>query len=99
MSQRPGSELAEKRKQLLLNLISDVKARLEGKVDAVSFPIPQFIVVGKQSVGKSRLIEALVGEPFNFISSSLGSRRPTVLEMRNVVGLFPPRWYVFDDAS
>lgn len=28
------------------------------QVDSLSFPIPQFIVIGKQSVGKSRLIEA-----------------------------------------
>jgi len=84
-------------KQLLLNLISEVKARLQGKVDGVTFPIPQFIVVGKQSVGKSRLIESLAGEPFNFVSGTLGSRRPTVLEFRNVPGLHPSRWSVFDE--
>ena len=32
------------------------------QVDSLSFPIPQFIVIGKQSVGKSRLIEARGGE-------------------------------------
>ena len=45
----------------MLNLICEVKARLDGKVDSLSFPIPQFIVIGKQSVGKSRLIEANQG--------------------------------------
>mmetsp|Transcript_74914 Transcript_74914/g.242197 ORF Transcript_74914/g.242197 Transcript_74914/m.242197 type:complete len:728 (+) Transcript_74914:81-2264(+) len=89
--------LADKRKKLLLNLISEVKARLHGKVDSLSFPIPQFIVVGKQSVGKSRLIEGLAGEPFNFVSGTLGSRRPTVLELRNVPGLVPSRWSVYDE--
>jgi len=87
------------RKKLLLNLVSEVKARLDGKVDALSFPIPQFIVVGKQSVGKSRLIEAFAGEPFNFVSGTLGSRRPTVLEFRNVPGLHPSRWSVFSEQS
>jgi len=72
----------DERKKMLLNLIVEVKARLDGKVDSLSFPIPQFIVIGKQSVGKSRLIEALAGEPFNFVSGTLGSRRPTVLEFR-----------------
>ncbi|CAE7255259.1 dlpC [Symbiodinium necroappetens] len=67
------------------------------EVDSLSFPIPQFIVIGKQSVGKSRLIEALAGETFNFVSGSLGSRRPTVLEFRNVPGLMPSRWSVFDE--
>lgn len=93
-----ATEDAIARRKLLLNLISDVKARLTGKVD-LAFPIPQFIVVGKQSVGKSRLIEGLVGEPFNFVSGTLGSRRPTVLEMRNVPGLSPNKWSVFDEAS
>lgn len=88
---------ADERKKLLLNLISEVKARLDGKVDSLSFPIPQFIVIGKQSVGKSRLIEALAGEPFNFVSGTLGSRRPTVLEFRNVPRLSPSRWSVFDE--
>lgn len=91
------SASADERKKLLLNLISEVKARLDGKVDALSFPIPQFVVVGKQSVGKSRLIEALAGEPFNFVSGTLGSRRPTVLEFRNVPGMSPSRWSIFDE--
>eukprot|EP00927_Polykrikos_kofoidii_P080951 TRINITY_DN77_c0_g1_i5.p1 TRINITY_DN77_c0_g1~~TRINITY_DN77_c0_g1_i5.p1 ORF type:complete len:745 (-),score=189.40 TRINITY_DN77_c0_g1_i5:60-2231(-) len=86
--------MADEKKQQLLNLISDVKARLDGKVDGINFPIPQFIVVGKQSVGKSRLIEALAGEAFNFVSGTLGSRRPTVLEFRNVPGLNPSKWSI-----
>lgn len=92
-------DTADARKKLLLNLISEVKARLDGKVETVNFPIPQFIVVGKQSVGKSRLIEGLAGEPFNFVSGTLGSRRPTVLELRNVPNLSPARWSVFDDRA
>lgn len=84
---------------MLLNLISEVKARLDAHVDGLAFPIPQFIVVGKQSVGKSRLIEGLAGEPFNFVSGTLGSRRPTVLEFRNVPGLSPSKWSVFDAVA
>lgn len=89
--------MADDKKKVLLNLVSEVKARLDGKVDSLSFPIPQFIVIGKQSVGKSRLIEGLAGEPFNFVSGSLGSRRPTVLEFRNVPGLSPARWSIRDE--
>lgn len=62
----------------------------------VDFPMPQFILIGKQSVGKSRLIEALAGETFNFISGTLGSRRPTVLEFRNVASAPSSRWFVRD---
>ncbi|CAK9035446.1 Dynamin-like protein C [Durusdinium trenchii] len=41
---------------------------------------------------------ALAGETFNFVSGTLGSRRPTVLEFRNVPGLSPSRWSVFDES-
>merc|ERR1712216_297879 len=34
------------------------------------------------------------GETFNFISGTLGSRRPTVLEFRNVASAKVSRWYV-----
>jgi len=78
----------------LLNVLGDVKARIQDKLGIVEFPLPQFILIGKQSVGKSRLIEALAGETFNFISGTLGSRRPTVLEFRHTSS--ESRWYFRD---
>ncbi|CAK0857389.1 unnamed protein product [Prorocentrum cordatum] len=69
------------------------------KLGIVDFPMPQFILLGKQSVGKSRLIEALAGETFNFVSGTLGSRRPTVLEFRNVAGAGASKWFVRDKAT
>lgn len=86
-------------KSELLNVLGDVKARVQDKLGTVDFPLPQFILIGKQSVGKSRLIEALAGECFNFVSGSLGSRRPTVLEFRNVPGSRVSRWYVRDRVT
>lgn len=86
-------------KSELLNVLGDVKARVQDRLGIVDFPMPQFILIGKQSVGKSRLIEALAGECFNFCSGTLGSRRPTVLEFRNVQGSPASRWYVRDRAT
>ena len=81
----------------LLNLISQVKSRVADKVGAnVQFPIPQFILIGKQSVGKSRLVESFAGEQFNFVSGTLGSRRPTVLEFRNNPKLTAPIWQIME---
>eukprot|EP00927_Polykrikos_kofoidii_P084561 TRINITY_DN8942_c0_g3_i1.p1 TRINITY_DN8942_c0_g3~~TRINITY_DN8942_c0_g3_i1.p1 ORF type:complete len:747 (-),score=120.10 TRINITY_DN8942_c0_g3_i1:267-2507(-) len=80
----------------LLNVLGEVKARVQDKLGIVGFPMPQFILIGKQSVGKSRLIESLAGETFNFISGTLGSRRPTVLEFRNVAGSSRSKWYMRD---
>ena len=68
----------------LLDVLSEIKTRVADTVGSVDFPLPQFILIGKQSVGKSRIIETLAGETFNFVSGTLGSRRPTVLEFRNI---------------
>jgi len=78
----------------LLNVLGEVKARVQDKLGIVDFPMPQFVLIGKQSVGKSRLIEALAGETFNFISGTLGSRRPTVLEFRHNASTAQSRWHV-----
>lgn len=86
-------------KSELLNVLGEVKARVQDKLGAADFPMPQFILIGKQSVGKSRLIESLAGECFNFISGTLGSRRPTVLEFRNVAKSETSTWYVRDRTT
>lgn len=84
----------------LLNLISQIKSRVADKLGAsVQFPIPQFILIGKQSVGKSRLVESFAGEQFNFVSGTLGSRRPTVLEFRNNPSLSAPVWQILDTKT
>ncbi|CAD7957861.1 unnamed protein product [Amoebophrya sp. A120] len=83
----------------LLDVLSEVKTRVMDTVGSVDFPMPQFILIGKQSVGKSRIIETLAGETFNFVSGTLGSRRPTVLEFRNVPHSKQSKWSVLDKQS
>lgn len=87
------------RKSELLDVLSEVKTRVQDKLGDISFPVPQFILIGRQSVGKSRLLESLAGEQFNFVSGSLGSRRPTVLEFRNMTVLSSSRWFVLEKSS
>mmetsp|Transcript_87343 Transcript_87343/g.255466 ORF Transcript_87343/g.255466 Transcript_87343/m.255466 type:complete len:729 (+) Transcript_87343:68-2254(+) len=94
MVAREGASKSE-----LLNLLGDVKAKVQDKLGVVDFPMPQFILIGKQSVGKSRLIEALAGEQFNFCSGTLGSRRPTVLEFRNTASGKGSQWYIRSRSS
>jgi len=96
---RAMSESRVGSKSELLNVLGDVKARVQEKLGIVDFPMPQFILIGKQSVGKSRLIETLAGETFNFISGTLGSRRPTVLEFRHVDAADPSRWFIRNPQS
>jgi len=82
----------------LIKVLGDVKALLQDRL-GLNIPMPQFILIGKQSVGKSRLTEALAGEAFNFCSGTLGSRRPTVLEFKNDPTCVISRWYVRDRTT
>ena len=83
----------------LLDVLSEVKTKVQDRIGAIDFPLPQFILIGKQSVGKSRLVESLAGEQFNFVSGTLGSRRPTVLEFRSDRSLQGSKWYVIDPKT
>jgi GTP-binding protein EngB required for normal cell division len=83
----------------LLDVLSEVKTKVQDRLGVVDFPLPQFILIGKQSVGKSRLIESLAGEQFNFVSGTLGSRRPTVLEFRNLPQSDSSKWYILDKKT
>jgi len=64
------------------------------------FPVPQFVILGRQSVGKSRLLEAIVGNALYHASSTVGlsfnwgSRRPTVFDCINVPEAKVPKWAV-----
>mmetsp|Transcript_51895 Transcript_51895/g.123516 ORF Transcript_51895/g.123516 Transcript_51895/m.123516 type:complete len:737 (+) Transcript_51895:165-2375(+) len=85
-------------KHELLDILSEVKSRVQDRLGIVDFPMPQFIIIGSQSVGKSRLVESLAGEQFNFCSGTLGSRRPTILEFRNVPNK-ESKWHIQDKAT
>lgn len=95
----PTATLHQAAKTQLLDVLSTVKTRVQDKLGIVDFPMPQFILIGTQSVGKSRLVESIAGECFNFVSGTLGSRRPTVLEFRNVSTAKVSKWYVLDKET
>jgi len=80
----------------LLDVLAEVKTRVQDKLGIVDFPMPQFILIGSQSVGKSRLVESFAGEQFNFCSGTLGSRRPTVLEFRHVDTATTSKWFILN---
>ena len=44
---------------------------------------PELVVVGMQSDGKSSFIEALLSFQFNIVESSIGTRRPLIIQMIN----------------
>lgn len=58
---------------------------LQSMASTLGIPVetPELVVVGMQSDGKSSFIEALVGFQFNVVESTIGTRRPLILQMIN----------------
>jgi len=81
-------------------MLSESQARLYGAFNRLQaaaagfggegLGIPEFVVVGGQSDGKSSLLEALLGFQFNVKDSELGTRRPLLIQMRHAAGTKEP---------
>ncbi|KAK9077486.1 hypothetical protein SSX86_005823 [Deinandra increscens subsp. villosa] len=78
---------------------SSFKARFEAynrlQAAAVAFgeklPIPEIVVIGGQSDGKSSLLEAFLGFRFNVREVEMGTRRPLMLQMVHDPTALDPR--------
>ncbi|EPS69393.1 hypothetical protein M569_05370, partial [Genlisea aurea] len=56
-----------------------------------NLPIPEIVVLGGQSDGKSTLLEALLGFRFNVREVEMGTRRPLILQMVHDTTAVDPR--------
>ncbi|CAL0310657.1 unnamed protein product [Lupinus luteus] len=54
-------------------------------------PIPEIVVLGGQSDGKSSLLEAFLGFRFNVREVEMGTRRPLILQMVHDINALQPR--------
>ncbi|ELP83476.1 hypothetical protein EIN_376410 [Entamoeba invadens IP1] len=72
---------------------------LQSLSTSLGIPIetPEIVVVGMQSDGKSSFIEALVGFQFNVVESTIGTRRPLILQMFNNPDKRTPRCCFADE--
>lgn len=52
--------------------------------------LPQIVVVGSQSAGKSSVLENVVGRDFLPRGSGIVTRRPLVLQLRKLPNIPPP---------
>ncbi|CAI4227154.1 unnamed protein product [Auanema sp. JU1783] len=77
----------------VINKLQDVFASLGRREDHIQ--LPQIVVVGSQSSGKSSVIENLVGRDFLPRGTGIVTRRPLILQL-NHVPLDDPRRRVFD---
>jgi len=64
-----------------------------------SSPFTTFILVGSQSVGKSAIVERMVGFPMNVIKAERSTKRPLFVTLVHSPGLSQPRYYVRENPD
>lgn len=55
-------------------------------------PVPEIIIMGEQSSGKSSVVEGFVGQKFNFISDGIATKVPLVLSLLSNPSYDHPKW-------
>ena len=61
--------------------------------------LPQIVVVGAQSCGKSSVLENIVGKDFLPRGSGIVTRRPLILQVQHVARCRGGEWLDFSAAS
>ena len=72
----------------ILNKLQDLLAPVGMHI---AFDLPQLVVVGSQSVGKSSVLESLVGRDFLPRGTGIVTRRPLILQLRNLPTVDPEK--------
>jgi len=77
----------------VINKLQDVVAVVETN----QLDLPQIVVVGEQSSGKSSVLESLVGRDFLPRGSGIVTRRPLILQLifKRHLGTGPKEWGEF----
>ena len=65
----------------LMNRVQDAFALSKGSSTNLSIDLPQIVVIGSQSSGKSSVLEALVGRDFLPRGNNIVTRRPLILQL------------------
>jgi len=68
----------------IVNRLQDAFAMVEGGASSIGLDLPQIVVVGSQSSGKSSVLENVVGKDFLPRGSGIVTRRPLVLQLVNM---------------
>lgn len=71
----------------VINRLQDVMSSVgvsSALTGSAAIDLPQIAVVGSQSVGKSSVLESLVGRDFLPRGSGIVTRRPLILQLRNI---------------
>lgn len=70
--------------QGIIPLINKIQEALASTSSRYEIELPQIVVVGCQSSGKSSVLEAIVGKDFLPRGTGIVTRRPLVLQLYNI---------------
>ncbi|KAJ4173428.1 Dynamin- GTPase protein [Fusarium falciforme] len=68
----------------LLSTVNKLQDLVFNTIGSDSLDLPQIVVVGSQSAGKSSVLENIVGRDFLPRGSGIVTRRPLILQLINV---------------
>ncbi len=59
-------------------------------------PVPEIVIMGEQSSGKSSVVEGFVGERFNFVGEGIATKVPLVLSLLHEPNRERAKWELLD---
>lgn len=62
-------------------------------------PVPEIVIMGEQSCGKSSIVEGFVGQRFNFISEGIATKVPLILSLLSDPSFDTPKWELRVDGE
>lgn len=68
------------------DLLDEIVKNFEGKVEEVTPDLPKFAVIGRPNVGKSSLVNVLLGKDRNIVTSVPGTTRDSIYTPYNAFG-------------
>lgn len=80
----------------LISVIDQLRTAFSSISTTVAFPLPQIVVIGSQSAGKSSVLECIVGRDFLPRGSGIVTRVPLILRLCQLPSSSREEWGEFD---
>ncbi|CAL1278910.1 unnamed protein product [Larinioides sclopetarius] len=78
---RQNEESEPERERDLIDMMNDLQSKLVANGYSLDLSLPQIVVVGSQSAGKSSVLENIVGREFLPRGCGVVTRRPTLIQL------------------
>lgn len=86
-----GKSLSKVNGDDLIQIVNDLQDKLTASGQSLTVSLPQIVVVGCQSAGKSSVLENIVGREFLPRGAGIVTRRPTIVQLNP----FPEEYAIF----